>query len=234
MGECLFMRRGTIRTAPFVPKPTFANNTWAEIVRACHTNRVPDSWAVGNQKTMTIGGVNYTIDIIGKNHDDYADGSGKAPLTFQLHDCYNKDGVNGSSTNVGGWTYSGMRATKLPAIMALMPGEVQAGIRRVNKQTSEGSQRSTIVTTADKLFLLSEVEVRGVIPFSFSGEGSRYDYYSNGNSSVKYFSGALTGWWTRSPRNLYTTQFCIVSTSDNSSDVAVAAATSGVAPAFCF
>ena len=49
---------------------------------------MPDAWKVADHKPMTINGVDYQIDIIGKNHDDYSDGSGKAPLTFQLHDCY--------------------------------------------------------------------------------------------------------------------------------------------------
>ena len=67
--------------------PVFANNTWEQIIAACHSGRVPSAWAVGNSKPMTIGGLDYQIDIIGKNHDDYSDGSGKAPLTCQLHGC---------------------------------------------------------------------------------------------------------------------------------------------------
>lgn len=62
--------------------PVFANNTWEQIIAACHNNEVPETWKVADQKTMAIGGVDYLIDIIGKNHDDYSDGSGKAPLTF--------------------------------------------------------------------------------------------------------------------------------------------------------
>lgn len=37
-----------------------------------------------------IGSTDYLVDIIGINHDDYSDGFGKAPFTFQLHDCYGK------------------------------------------------------------------------------------------------------------------------------------------------
>lgn len=57
--------------------PVFANNTWEQIIEACHNNEVPDAWKVADQKPMTIGGSDYLIDIIGKNHDDYSDGSGK-------------------------------------------------------------------------------------------------------------------------------------------------------------
>lgn len=81
---------GTGYDITFAPSynPVFANNTWEQIIAACHNNEVPDTWKAADHKPMTIGGVDYQIDIIGKNHDDYSDGSGKAPLTFQLHDCY--------------------------------------------------------------------------------------------------------------------------------------------------
>lgn len=144
--------------------PVFANNTWAKIIKACQNKEVPETWVVGNQKAMTINGADYLIDIIGKNHDNYSDGSGKAPLTFQLHDCYGTQyAMNSSGTNRGGWKSCAMRSTHLPAILALMPTEVQNGIREVNKLTSAGSKSATINTTADKLFLLSEIEIFGSV-----------------------------------------------------------------------
>ena len=214
MGYCLMMRKGEVHTAPVTYKANFADNTWAQIIDACHKNQVPDTWAVGNQKPMTINGTAYTIDIIGKNHDDYADGSGKAPLTFQMHDCYaDRKMMNGGSTNSGGWTSCSMRQTDLPAILVLMPTEVQNGIREVNKLTSAGSKSSTINTTADKLFLLSEIEIFGNITYSVSGEGTQYDYYKVGNSKVKNYNGSANYWWQRSPRIGNYSSFCAVSNS---------------------
>ena len=66
--------------APVTYNANFADNDWATIIKACHKNQVPETWVVGNQKAMTINGADYVIDIIGKNHDDYADGSGKAVI----------------------------------------------------------------------------------------------------------------------------------------------------------
>lgn len=214
--------------------PVFANNTWEQIIAACHNNEVPETWKVADQKTMTIGGVDYLIDIIGKNHDVYSDGSGKAPLTFQLHDCYaDTKQMNSSNTNSGGWTSCAMRSTHLPAILALMPTEVQNGIREVNKLTSAGSQSATINTTADKLFLLSEIEIFGSVSYSKSGEGTQYDYYKAGNSKVKKFNGSANGWWERSPYASYATYFCFVY-SDGSANNYYASGSSGVAFGFCF
>ena len=224
---------GTGYDITFAPSydPVFANNTWEQIIEACHNNAVPDTWKVADQKPMTINGADYQIDIIGKNHDDYSDGSGKAPLTFQMHDCYGEQKMNNSNTNNGGWTRCAMRQTRLPAILSQMPTEVQNGIREVNKLTSAGSQSATINTTADKLFLPSEIEIFGKITYAKSGEGTQYDYYKAGNRPVKYYGSNTTEWWERSPRAGNTTYFCSARSYANSS---VASTLCGVAFCFCF
>lgn len=211
MGHVLFLRKGSVHTAPVTYKANFADNTWAQIIDACHKNQVPETWVVGNQKAMTINGADYVIDIIGKGHDDYADGSGKAPLTFQLHDCYAYvNRMNSSNTNVGGWTSCAMRQTHLPAILALMPTEVQNGIREVNKLTSAGS-----------------------VTYSKSGEGTQYDYYKAGNSKVKNVNGSANLWWERSPYASNTASFCIVY-SDGVAYYGGASYSRGVVFGFCF
>ena len=214
-------------------KDNFADNDWASIIAACHSGSVPSTWVVGNSKTMTINGASYQVDIIGKNHDTYASG-GKAPLTFQLHDCYaDTKAMNSSDTNSGGWTSCAMRSTHLPAILALMPTEIQNGIREVNKLTSAGSQSATINTTADKLFLLSEVEIFGSTTYSEAGEGTQYDYYKAGNSKVKKRNGSAAIWWERSPNAGYSTRFCYVD-SNGSAGLSGASTARGVAFGFCF
>ena len=228
--QCLQLTRGE---PPSKFDAIFANNSWEAIIAACQSRRVPDSWAVGDSKTMTINGTDYQIDIIGKNHDTYTAG-GTAPLTFQLHDCYGETkNMNSSNTNNGGWTSCAMRSTHLPAILALMPSEVQAGIKEVNKLTSAGSNSSTINTTADKLFLLSEIEIFGSTTYSKSGEGSQYAYYSAGNSKVKNFSGSADAWWERSPHGSNSASFCHVNKSGTAVNT-VAFGKRGVAFAFCF
>lgn len=214
-------------------KDNFADNDWASIIEACHSGSVPSTWVVGNSKTMTINGASYQVDIIGKNHDTYASG-GKAPLTFQLHDCYGETkNMNSSSTNSGGWKNSAMRTTHLPAILALMPTEVQNGIREVSKKASVGGASSTIETVSDKLFLLSEVEIFGSTSYSAAGEGTQYDYYKAGNSKVKNRNGSAAGWWERSPRASNSARFCLVVSDGNAGDGGASYAF-GVAFGFCF
>ena len=214
-------------------KDNFADNEWSEIIAACQSGNVPASWVVGNYKNMTINGKAYRIDIIGKNHDTYAAG-GTAPLTFQMHDCYDETKqMNSSNTNSGGWQNSAMRTTHLPAILNMMPAEVKAAIRDVQKKSSAGNQSSSIQTTNDKLFLLSEIEIFGSTTYSFAGEGKQYDYYKAGNSKVKNLSGSANRWWERSPYSGNSTYFCIVH-SNGDANATNASYSYGVAFGFCF
>lgn len=220
--------------AAFDGDPVFANNTWEQIAAACQAGTIPDTWAVGDQKTMTIGGTDYAIDIIGKDHDDYADGSGKAPLTFQFHETYATSyQMHNDTTNACSWEGCYLRTSRMHAILALMPQAVQAAVKEVSKTTSAGGKSSSIITTADKLFALSEVEVFGTATNSFAGEGTQYEYYQTRDKIKRDPSnGNARYWWERSPAN-HTEQFCRVGTSGT--------ATTGspvggnyVAPAFCF
>ena len=215
-------------------EPVFANNSWETIIAACRSGDVPDSWAIGNSKNMTINGTDYQIDIIGKNHDDYADGSGKAPLTFQLHNSYGTAyAMNSTSTNGGGWKECAMRKTHLPTVLALMPTEVQSGIREVSKKTMAKSGDSWLATVSDKLFLLSEVEVFNSTENSATGEGSQYAYYGASGSTVKTLNGGMSSWWLRSPMRTSDYSFCASSGGGEQTNLR-ATDERGAAFAFCF
>ena len=93
--------------------------------------------------------------IIGINHDDLADGNGKAGLTFldvaviaNIKACMNVE-----NTNVGGWEVSELRSKMNSGeIWNLMPADFQSKIVSVIKTTDN-------VKTNDKLFLLSATEM---------------------------------------------------------------------------
>lgn len=213
----------------------FADNEWSSIIWACQTGNVPESWTVGSQKPMTINGKDYPIDIIGLYHDEYADGSGKAPITFQMHELYaEQQPMNDSATNAGGFDATVMKSTYLPAVKALMPPEVQAAIGKVLKKSSAGNQSETILTTEEELFFPTEIEVHGSIKYSKSGEGEQYDYYKNGGSKVKHLTnGTAWYWWNMSPWFGSTTHFCVVGNAGGF-DYNSAYGAMGVALAFCF
>lgn len=228
------MRKGETHTEPVTFKANFADNTWEQIIEACQKNKVPETWVVGSQKTMTINGTDYLIDIIGKNHDTYSDGSGKAPLTFQMHGIY-ADGfkMRTYNDNSCGWEQSDIRITNLPSVVLLMPDEVQVGLKMVNKLTSQSGSSSTIITTEDKLFLLSEVEVFGYTKYSHSGEGSQYAYYAAGNSTKKD-CGSYYSWLHRSPYANHSSFFTATNYQSGSPDGCPAMNITGISFAFCF
>lgn len=211
----------------------FASNTWEQIIAACQSGGVPDTWVAGDSKTMTIDGVNYQFDIVGKNHDTYTAG-GIAPLTFGLHDCYGtKYPMNSSDTNSTGWDGSKMRTETLPAILAKMPENIQNGIRAVNKLTATSGSSSIIKTASDKLFTFSEMEVYGSTSYSYSGEGKQYDYYKAGNSKVKKVGSTASRWLLRSPYANSSIYFCAVN-KDGSITTGTASYSNGVCFGFCF
>ena len=234
MGKCTVAGGNPGMKAPVTFKPNFADNTWAAIIKACQTNTVPDTWVVGSQKPMTIGGTSYPIDIIGKNHDTYVS-SGAASLTFQFHDCYTAiKRMNSSDTNSGGYAASEMHKIHLPEIKTLMPSEVKTAIKSVKKRSGIGGGSSSGTQEVDcELFLLSEIEVCGSTLSSFAGEGTQYEYYKAGNSKRKTRNGSSEGWWGRSPGKGYGNIFaCIDSGGD--ADFRPASDGHGVAPGFCF
>ena len=213
--------------------PVFANNSWIDIIRACQSGYVPYTWSVGDSKTLNIS-KDYQVTIIGRWHDEYADGSGWAPLTLQLQDCYGKAyTMNNSQANTTGWEKSKMRTDTLPALLDFMPDEVKTNIKEVRKTTSFGNNPTFIGITKDKLFLLSEIEVFGTENNAFVGEGTQYDYYYYGNPKTKHLNGSLVHWWLRSPYKNSSTSFCTVSDL-GSNGLGLANGALGVSFAFCF
>lgn len=88
-----------------------------------------------------------------------------------------------------------MRTETLPAILALMPAEVQSGIREVTKLTK---LNKNAVATADKLFIPAVVEVEqpGASGVD-AAEGMQYAYYSHRLYRVKQMAGREKRWWAR-------------------------------------
>ena len=221
---------GTANVDLIMIDPVFGNNSWAAIIKACQEKQVPDTWNIGNSCNMTINNTTYAIDIIGKNHDDYADGSGKAPLTFQMHTTYaTQYKMNGAEYNNCGWKNCLVRTSNaFPKLKQVMPAEVVAALKAVTKKTTAGDASSAIDTTSDTLFLLSEIEVQGTRTHSYAGEGTQYAYYQTAANRKKN-----RAWYLRSPRINSTSCFCRTGW-DGEADWSVASEVDGIAAAWCF
>ena len=176
--------------------------------------------SIGDQVTLSLNGTNYTFDVIGFNHDALTDANaygkatatGKAGITFQMHDLFETGyKMNSSNTNSGGWKSSAMRTSTMPLMKGYMPAAWQTAIKPVNKASGTGGgSTSGTETVSDSCFLLAEIEVFGSATNSVSGEGTQYAYYKAGNSKVKNLDGYAYHWWERSPYSGDGESFCVV------------------------
>lgn len=223
-------------SALFLPaKDTLQNMSWADIQKVSKAGKASEYWAIGDTKTVSINIQTYTFEIIGFDHDTPTDtssyGRSKAGITFQMRDLMTATyTMNSTATNSGGWKDSSMRATLGNIYNNCY--DVKSFIVPVNKETNVGGNTSSLVTTSDKLFLLTETEVFGTTSYAYPKHGTQYAYYRNGGSTIKKKSGSAFPWWLRSPTYSYTLYFSSV-TSDGTSTCYPADNSHGVSFAFC-
>lgn len=198
---------------------------------------------------MLTDGRTLEYRIIGINHDDLADGSGKAGLTFLTTSTTISSRMNATNTNLNGWHRSELRQ-KLNSgeIWNLMPSEFQSKVKSVSKLTNnEGGSRAhhsaSATVTADKLFLLSYSEI---VATPYSG-WSNYLWIDNEGTQYEAFKGKVTNnysdneslkigsyWWERSVYPKASYGFLIVGTYGDPSSSFDATGSCCVCPAWCF
>ena len=159
--------------------------------------------------TKLTDGKTLEYRIVGINHDDLADGSGKAGLTFEATNSalgYQK--MNATNTNAGGWEKSELRGRLNSGdLWSLLPAELQSKVKAVKKLTDNqgGGKAGTPTATTDKVFLLSATEVWG----DMQSDGTQYEYYKSKGVTTSNYSGASSSnrHWTRSVSPSYSTGF---------------------------
>lgn len=190
--------------------PALANCSWSTIAAVANLGIAEEAFSIGDTKTFSLNGVNYTAVIIGFNHDELTAG-GKAGITFQTQTCLATTyPMNSSDTNANGWNGCAMRTSTMATLLSQIESSLQSVIKQVNKKASAGSQSANITVSADKLFLLSEVEIFGATTYAKAGEGSQYAYYTAGNDKKKTVNGSASNWWERSPYGSTSAYFCLV------------------------
>lgn len=176
--------------------------------------------------------------IIGINHDDLADGTGKAGLTFETTSATAFGGprhrMNATHSNAGGWEKSELRGRlNYGDLWSLLPSELQSKAKAVTKMTDNkgDGNAGTPSATIDKVFILSATEVWGNI----QTDGTQYEYYKSKGVTTSNYSGASSRGphWTRSVTSSYPANFHYVhNIGERTSNPA--AFTSCVFPAWCF
>ena len=167
------------------------------------------------------------MQCIGICHDERADGTGKAALTFVMHSALGLAPMMSENTTVGGWEKSYLRGWLEKDGVALLGNKLQKAIVPVKKKTNNagaafGSDVSSVTETSDRLWCLSAREVCGDIDwFSheygaqfasydavLNAEGEQYAFFSEQGVTAQADPSSVLGrsyhrnacsWWYRSP-----------------------------------
>lgn len=168
------------------------------------TTKYPIGGRMIFQVGLSSGTVIADVEIIGHQHDDLADDSGKVPLTFFCADLPQiLHRMNADSSNDGGYEASEMREFLNGELFEALPTELQTIIKPVYKISDGGSTNKTLITTTDSCWLASYDEV-GLTSGSnnLAGQGELYSniFSSNKDTRKKYITddAATGGWWLRS------------------------------------
>lgn len=224
---------------------------------------IAEYWQIGDIRSASITAIasgttgesqsaqDIQLVIIGINHDDLADGSGKAIVTVQTVNNLGTVGYineNRDSPSYSLWSTSQRRTWCNGDFKSALPTWIQSLIKPVSKITNRHgyyqlgfdnyrSYRGQ-TTTKDDTFLLSEFEIFGSAPYSgdtygdVGSDGTQYDYMKTQANRVK--SGPAANWWSRSSEVASGgySNFIVVM-SGGTANHGNASSNIGIAPAFC-
>lgn len=213
-------------------------------------DEIKSVWSVGDTREMNLSAMEaeyvreshyastVELTIIDFDHDDLVNsinGKAKALITVQLKNALNSTGImNITNTNEGGWEECARRSWCNNTFKNAIPSIISNSIKNVIKQNYKVYNDTTITTTLDYCFLLSETEVYGAKIHSIgSEEGTQYEYYKTSSNRIKKINGSKTWWWERS---LYCieSQYKFIGVNDKGGqDYGGALYNWGIAPAFC-
>ena len=203
---------------------TFANATWAQIAEISEAGEAENYFAVGDTKQVSWGDDTITVAIAGFDHDDLADGSGKAGISIVCMSVPDYQAawttISPSSNNYSKYIYTGER-TQLRTILDGdiwngLPAELQSVVKNVNKLSAKSFNKYPgTVSTSEKLWLLSADEIGHSATADNLGPGtptvpalgSKYDLFTtcdlrvNNTVRITPTVGSSNtysyGWWLR-------------------------------------
>ena len=166
-----------------------SNNTWAEISEASSLGIAKEIWNVGDGKDG--------FKIIGFDHDDLSDGSGKAGVTFITDgEQYDVRGYLDNRTGSTYYTYAQMNNLNnlINSVKGKMNTDIINLIKKVDKKYFTDYQTNSASIVSTELFLLSISEV--VDNEWDSLIGNKYDYFIS-NDTKKW----INSYWLRTIYN---------------------------------
>lgn len=158
----------------------FATATWAEIASVSEKGEASMHFAVGDEKTFVCNdSATMTAVIVGFNHDDLSDGTGKAGISLMV-----KELLPNTTAKWWGNTYattykaSTLRTTLRDTVINYFPEDLRNVIKEVNKladsKTSAGTP--TFESVPSKLWAPSQCEFYDFTQTNYeSAIGEKYE-----------------------------------------------------------
>lgn len=198
----------------FVAKEiTLESADWHTIAKISAAGKASEYFSVGDEKTISLEtGESVTVQILGFNHDDKADGSGKAGITFGMKNLLaTKYSMNSSNTNTGGWDSSAMRSSTMATLLSQLPPDLRSSIKAVSKKAmvgggSSSSPATSVQTSTDSIWLLAVAEIASATSLensswstlktyasAYEAEGTQYALFKNliGDADIYSAQSAL-------------------------------------------
>ncbi|MBR3908775.1 MAG: hypothetical protein IKJ50_03540 [Clostridia bacterium] len=168
---------------------SFADASWEYIAQLAESGQASKAFSVGDTRTETIDGSNFTLEIIGFDHDTITDTGELAGITIWIKN-YTKTLV--STFEVEPTWYDKLHTTYEVPIFNLLSSELQSVIKSVTKEYIEAPNGYSERTCTAKIWSLSAAEIGVERGKSNVEEGTIYEKFANypsktfGNSSYTY------------------------------------------------
>lgn len=170
----------------------FKTGSWAKIAEIAEAGNASQVFSVGDTRSAVIDGNTVTVEIIGFDHDDLADGSGKAGITLRVKtniDSLMSKGAYGS-TKTTSWATSYGYGIVTGLIDKFEP-ELLAVVKEVNKQCAEEwTTYPTYKMYPFKTWSISTVEM-GWSYSSWAKEGTKYALFSSDKKTGTAYNDAV-------------------------------------------
>lgn len=217
-------------TAQWIAKLDFNTLTWAQIAEYAESGEAANVFEIGAKKTFsTKQNVSMTAEIIGFNHDNLADGSGKAGITLKINQSFNKQYPNTEEGAAWGSSISQTKYYNMSwddcdtrtawnnsgayyPLQYVLPDNLVAVIKQVSKKYHD-IPNNAVETTNDYLWLPSLSELGFT---AYGDHGECYEAYTpnkvastNYEELIEYNNGSACVYATRSKASSYISIPCI-------------------------
>lgn len=211
----------TSYVASWIGKVDFNVLTWAQVEQYAKSGEAQKFLDLGAEKTFTTKqGVSVTARIIGFNHDDLADGTGKAGITLEVNVPANNQYINGNTISWGAgsssvaktlwWGNCDIRENwqKTGQTYYMLTGCIPDDLKKVIKTVRKPAYNTVngvMSYSDDLLWLPSSKELGFDVGGSVYDEGECYAIYTPGKNSyteypelIKKNNGTAGIYFTRS------------------------------------